>query len=132
MADGVAQAFTAARERAAAAARAGGANAGVEAARVLSGEVDAIIIDVAGREVAQCKTPVAIFATGGFGRGEAFGADWDYLAIVDENDPGRKKFFGKVLQRLEACAGAVQCDRFKPAHVQSPANSGLPLATKAS
>ena len=72
MADGVAQAFSAARERAANAVRAGGivpgTNVGIEAARVLSAEVDAIIIDVAGREVAKCKTPVAIFATGGFGR----------------------------------------------------------------
>ena len=64
MADGVAQAFAAARERASAAARAGGivpgTNVGIEAARTLSAEVDAIIIDVAGREVAKCKTPVAI------------------------------------------------------------------------
>lgn len=47
---------------------------------------------------------IAIFATGGYGRGEAFGGDFDYLAVVDEDDRGLKKFFGKVLQRV---AGAM-------------------------
>lgn len=42
----------------------------------------------------------ALYATGGYGRGEAFGGDWDYLAIVGEHDKGMKKFFGKVLQRV--------------------------------
>jgi [protein-PII] uridylyltransferase len=93
MADGVAQVFTAARERAAAAARAGGivpgTNVGIEAARVLSADVDAIIIDVAGREVAKCKTPVAIFATGGFGRAElAPFSDLDLLVLCAKTPGG--------------------------------------------
>jgi hypothetical protein len=41
---------------------------------------------------------IALYATGGYGRGEAFGGDWDYLAVVDTNDRALKKFFGKVLQ----------------------------------
>ena len=45
---------------------------------------------------------IAILSTGGYGRGEAFGGDWDYLAVVDRNDKGLKKFFGKVLQRVAA------------------------------
>lgn len=47
---------------------------------------------------------IALFATGGYGRGEAFGSDFDYLAVVDEDERGLKKFFGKVLQRV---AGAM-------------------------
>lgn len=43
---------------------------------------------------------VAIFATGGYGRGEAFGSDFDYFALVTDEDPGLKKFFGKVIQRV--------------------------------
>lgn len=43
---------------------------------------------------------IAVFATGGYGRGEAFGSDFDYLAVVHRNDPGLKKFFGKVLQQV--------------------------------
>lgn len=43
---------------------------------------------------------VAVFATGGYGRGEAFGSDFDYLAVVHRDDPGLKKFFGKVLQKV--------------------------------
>ena len=45
---------------------------------------------------------VAVFATGGYGRGEAFGSDFDYFAVVESDDPGLKKFFGKVLQRVSA------------------------------
>ena len=47
---------------------------------------------------------IALFATGGYGRKEAFGSDFDYLAVVDDDDRGLKKFFGKVLQRV---AGAM-------------------------
>ncbi len=106
MADGVAQVFAAARERAAAAARAGGivsgANVGIEAARALSGDVDAIIIDVAGREAAKCKTPVAIFATGGFGRAElAPYSDLDLLVLCPKT-PGSdvQKFAESILYPL--------------------------------
>jgi len=93
MADGVAHVFTAARERAAAAARAGGivpgTNVGIEAARVLSADVDAIIIDVASPEIAKCKTPVAIFATGGFGRAElAPFSDLDLLVLCAKTPGG--------------------------------------------
>ena len=45
---------------------------------------------------------IAVYATGGYGRGEAFGGDWDYIAVVDEPDRGLKKFFGKVIQRVSA------------------------------
>ncbi len=47
-------------------------------------------------------TGIALFATGGYGRGEAFGGDWDYFAVTSEHDRGLKKFFGKVLQRLSS------------------------------
>ncbi len=45
---------------------------------------------------------IAVFATGGYGRGEAFGSDFDYFAVVAEDDPRLGKFFGKVLQRVSA------------------------------
>lgn len=60
-------------------------------------------------------TGMAVYATGGFGRGEGFGADWDYLAVVDDDDPGKKKFFGKVIQRLAAALsrrGVIPHNRF--------------------
>ena len=45
---------------------------------------------------------IALYTTGGFGRGEAFGADWDYIAVIDEDDRSLRKFFGKVMQRVSA------------------------------
>jgi [protein-PII] uridylyltransferase len=76
----IVRAFSEARERAAAAVRAGGN--GIEVARALSSDVDRIVVEAAGAEVAKCKTPVAVFATGGFGRAElAPYSDLDLLVL---------------------------------------------------
>jgi len=58
---------------------------------------------------------IALFATGGFGRGEGFGADWDYVAVVRDDDGGTRKFFSKVVQRLTAAIsrrGLIPHNRF--------------------
>lgn len=88
MTDSIAQRFAAARERAASAARSGGD--GIAVARDLARDVDAIVSDVAGAEVARCAIPVAILATGGFGRSElAPYSDLDLLVLCAER-PGRE------------------------------------------
>jgi [protein-PII] uridylyltransferase len=86
MSETIAQRFSAAREKAAAAVRAGGN--GIEIARELSRDVDVVVAEVAGPELAKCRTPVAILATGGFGRGElAPFSDLDLLFLCAER-PG--------------------------------------------
>jgi len=97
------RAFTEARERAGNAVKNGGN--GIEIAAALSRDVDALVIQAAGPEVAKCQTPVAIFATGGFGRlelaphsdldllvlcGKTPGADVQALAeAIRSRDPGQ-------------------------------------------
>lgn len=43
---------------------------------------------------------LGIWVTGGYGRGEAFGADWDYLAILDPPAPELARHYGRVIQRV--------------------------------
>lgn len=61
------------------------------------------------------SSSIAVYATGGYGRSEAFGADWDYIAVVDRDDPALKKYFGKILQRVSvimARRGLLPHNRF--------------------
>jgi [protein-PII] uridylyltransferase len=88
MSDTIVGRFAAAREKAGAAVRVGGD--GVLVARELSRDVDGIVIDAASPEVAKCRTPVAILATGGFGRAElAPFSDLDLLVLCAER-PGHE------------------------------------------
>jgi [protein-PII] uridylyltransferase len=86
MTESIAQRFVSAREKAAAAVRSGGN--GIDVARALSRDVDVLVSESAGPEIAKCPTPVAILATGGFGRCElAPYSDLDLLVLCPER-PG--------------------------------------------
>jgi [protein-PII] uridylyltransferase len=86
MSDSIAQRFASARERATEAVRQGGN--GITVSRQLSRDVDVLVAEGAGPEVAKCPTPVAILATGGFGRSElAPHSDLDLLVLCAER-PG--------------------------------------------
>src|SRR5579871_3581840 len=89
MIESLAPRFASAREKAAAAVREGGAKGnGIEVARELSREVDVLVTEAAGPEIKKCPTPVAILATGGFGRSElAPFSDLDLLVLCAER-PG--------------------------------------------
>src|SRR3954447_6188785 len=88
MSESVVRRFSAARERAGEALRQG--KDGITIARELSHHVDSIVVEVAGPEVAKCPTPVAILATGGFGRSElAPFSDLDLLVLCAER-PGHE------------------------------------------
>lgn len=45
---------------------------------------------------------LAFYVTGGYGRGEAFGADLDYLALLDPAEPELARHYGRVIQRISA------------------------------
>jgi len=86
MNESIAHRFAQAREKATAAVRQGGN--GIVVARELSRDVDDLVAEGAGPEVAKCPTPVAILATGGFGRSElAPYSDLDLLVLCAER-PG--------------------------------------------
>ncbi|HVU50076.1 MAG TPA: [protein-PII] uridylyltransferase [Polyangia bacterium] len=86
MNESLAPRFASAREKAAASVRAGGN--GIEIARELSRDVDVLVAEAAGPEIEKCPTPVAILATGGFGRSElAPYSDLDLLVLCAER-PG--------------------------------------------
>src|SRR6516225_10389812 len=89
MSDSIAQRFASAREKAAAAVRRGGPTGnGIDVARELSRDVDVLVSEAAGPEIKKCPTPVAILATGGFGRSElAPYSDLDLLVLCAER-PG--------------------------------------------
>jgi [protein-PII] uridylyltransferase len=89
MSETIAQRFASARERATAAVRQGGpAGNGITVARQLSRDVDLLVAEGAAPEIAKCPTPVAILATGGFGRSElAPHSDLDLLVLCAER-PG--------------------------------------------
>jgi [protein-PII] uridylyltransferase len=86
MSESIAQRFASARERATTAVRQGGN--GIAVARQLSRDVDVLVAEGAAPEIAKCPTPVAILATGGFGRSElAPHSDLDLLVLCAER-PG--------------------------------------------
>lgn len=63
---------------------------------------EGVASELPGLAPARAGAGIAIYATGGYGRGEGFGADWDQIAVVDRTGGPEQVFYGKVLQRVSA------------------------------
>jgi [protein-PII] uridylyltransferase len=125
----IAKSFATARQKAVTAVRTG--SDGITAARQLSVDVDEIVSGLAKPLISECKVPLAILATGGFGRRElAPFSDLDLLFLSDK-EPGAevREFAQHLLHPLwDAKVDAGHAARSREQALSLPA-SDLAAAT---